>query len=98
MSEARTRAIAAANSVPRLARGIKLQFDTARSQWILLAPERIFVPDETATEILRLVDGAATIDRIVDALAEKYQAPRAEIAADVIAMVQDLADKGCVNL
>jgi pyrroloquinoline quinone biosynthesis protein D len=98
MTETRTRAIAAGTSVPRLARGIKFQFDATRSQWILLAPERIFVPDETATEILRLVDGAATLDSIVDALASKYQAPRAEIATDVILMVQDLADKGCVSL
>ena len=32
--------------------------------------------------------------RMIDQLAEKYAAPRADIATDVIAMLQDLADKG----
>jgi pyrroloquinoline quinone biosynthesis protein D len=31
---------------------------------------------------------------MVDQLAEKYAAPREAIATDVIAMLQDLADKG----
>jgi pyrroloquinoline quinone biosynthesis protein D len=31
---------------------------------------------------------------VVDHLAEKYAAPREAISTDVIAMLQDLADKG----
>jgi pyrroloquinoline quinone biosynthesis protein D len=31
---------------------------------------------------------------MIDQLAEKYAAPRVAIATDVIAMLQDLADKG----
>lgn len=85
-------------SVPRLARGARLRQDTARDgRWVVLAPERMFVPDETAAEVLRLLDGERSVDAVVDALAARYAAPREEIAADVVEMLQDLADKGVVT-
>jgi pyrroloquinoline quinone biosynthesis protein D len=84
------------SSVPRLPRGVRLQFDEQRKRWSLLAPERVFVPDEIAVEILQLCDGVATVDAIADALAAKFGAPREEVARDVIEMLQDLANKGVV--
>jgi pyrroloquinoline quinone biosynthesis protein D len=85
-----------AASVPRLPRGVKLHFDEQRKRWTLLAPERVFVPDEIALEILQRCDGVATVDAIAAALAEKFGAPREEIARDVTEMLQDLANKGVV--
>jgi pyrroloquinoline quinone biosynthesis protein D len=81
-------------SVPRLPRGVRLRFDETRKQWIVLAPERVIVPDEIALEVLQRVDGTASVGAISDALAEKYQAPRAEVGSDVVQLLQDLADKG----
>ncbi len=81
-------------SVPRLARGVKLREDTARGRWVVLAPERMFVPDETALEVLKLLDGARNVDAVVDELAARFAAPREEIAADVLEMLRDLAAKG----
>ena len=86
----------AADSVPRLPRHVKLRFDEGRKRWTLLAPERVFVPDEIAVEILQRCDGIATVAAIVDALAEKFGAPRDEVAHDVLEMLQDLAEKGVV--
>ena len=86
----------AADSVPRLPRHVKLRFDEARKRWTLLAPERVFVPDEIAVEILQRCDGVATVAAIADALAEKFGAPRDEVARDVLEMLQDLAEKGVV--
>jgi pyrroloquinoline quinone biosynthesis protein D len=43
---------------------------------------------------LQLCDGARSVDAIVDVLAVKYAADRTAIRTDVIAMLQDLADKG----
>ena len=84
-------------TIPRLARGVKLREDAARGgRWVVMAPERMFVPDETALEVLRLIDGARSVDAIVDDLAARYAAPRDEIAADVVEMLRDLADKGAV--
>ncbi len=84
-------------AIPRLARGVKLREDTVRSRWIVLAPERMFVPDETALEVLRLVDGARSVGAIADDLAARFAAPRDEILADVTEMLADLANKGVVT-
>lgn len=82
------------SAIPRLARGVKLREDAARGRWVVLAPERMFVPDETALEVLKLVDGARNVDGIVDELAARFEAPRAEIFADVAEMLRDLMEKG----
>ncbi|NEW85859.1 pyrroloquinoline quinone biosynthesis peptide chaperone PqqD [Rhodopseudomonas sp. WA056] len=81
-------------SRPVLPRHARLKFDDTRQRWVILAPERVLAPDEIAVEILQLCDGARDVAAIIDALAAKYTAGRAEIGRDVIAMLQDLADKG----
>ncbi|MBS0524786.1 MAG: pyrroloquinoline quinone biosynthesis peptide chaperone PqqD [Proteobacteria bacterium] len=83
-------------SVLRLAPHIVFRFDETRRRWIMMAPERLMLPDEQAVEILKLVDGKASVAAIVDALAARFNAPRQEIAGDVTEMLQDLADKGCL--
>ena len=82
--------------IPRFARGVRLHEDKARGRWVVMAPERMFIPDETALEVLRLVDGARDVEAIVDALAAKFDAPREEIAADVRPMLDDLVAKGAL--
>lgn len=84
-------------SVPRLARGVRLREDHARGRWVVLAPERMLVPDATAIEVLRLLDGTRTVDVMVEELAVRYAAPRDEIAADVLEMLRELAEKGVVT-
>ncbi len=84
-------------SVPRLCRGVRLRLDPRRQAWMLLAPERVLVPDETAVEILRRCDGAATVGAIVDELCAAFEAERAVIADDVTALLQDLAEKGMIE-
>ena len=81
-------------SVPSLPRGVKLRFDKARDTWVLLAPERVFMPDQIAVEILKRCDGKAALSDIIDDLVNTFSAPRDQVAADVKAMLQDLADKG----
>ena len=84
-------------SIPQFPRGVKFRFNRAKEQWVILAPERLLVPDETAVEILKLCDGAASVGTIIDDLAERFNAPRDVIATDVTAMLQDLADQGFVT-
>ncbi|MCC8968511.1 pyrroloquinoline quinone biosynthesis peptide chaperone PqqD [Bradyrhizobium sp. Pear76] len=81
-------------SRPKLPRHTKLKFDETRQVWVILAPERVLAPDEIAVEVLQLCDGVRSVAEMVDQLAEKYAAPREAIATDVVAMLQDLADKG----
>ena len=81
-------------SKPVLPRHARLKFDETRQRWVILAPERVLAPDDIAVEILQLCDGARNVADIIDLLAAKYTAPRDDIGADVLAMLQDLADKG----
>jgi pyrroloquinoline quinone biosynthesis protein D len=81
-------------SQPILPRHVRLKFDETRQVWVILAPERVLAPDEIAVEVLRLCDGVRSVSQMVDQLAQKYAAERDAIATDVIAMLQDLADKG----
>jgi pyrroloquinoline quinone biosynthesis protein D len=81
-------------SRPVLPRHARLKYDETRQRWVILAPERVLAPDEIAVEVLQLCDGARSVETVIDQLAAKYTAERAAIATDVIAMLQDLADKG----
>ncbi|MBR0752258.1 pyrroloquinoline quinone biosynthesis peptide chaperone PqqD [Bradyrhizobium jicamae] len=81
-------------SRPKLPRHARLKFDETRKVWVILAPERVLAPDEIAVEVLQLCDGERSVSDIAGLLAEKYAAPREAIATDVVAMLQDLADKG----
>jgi hypothetical protein len=54
-------------TVLRLAPRIVFRFDDTRQRWIMLAPERLMLPDEQA------------------------------VGGDVTAMLQELADKGCLT-
>jgi pyrroloquinoline quinone biosynthesis protein D len=83
----------AGQSVLRFAPHARFRFDAVRQAWVVLMPERLFLPDEQAVAVLRLVDGSRDADAIVSTLGREYEAPRDEIAADVLAMLQDLVDK-----
>ena len=84
--------------VPALARGVKLRFDKARDAWVLLAPEKVLMPDQIATEILKRCDGKATMAEIIEDLVVTFSADRDQVAGDVRAFLQDLADKGMLTV
>jgi pyrroloquinoline quinone biosynthesis protein D len=85
------------STIPRFPRGVRLKHDDARDEWLLLAPERVVKPDPIALEILRLCDGIATLDTIIDTLATRFSADRARIETDVRAMLNELAGKRMVD-
>jgi len=85
-------------TVPAFNRGFRLRHDPVRNAWVVLAPERLFLLDDTGVEVLKLVDGVRSVPDIIDALAERFAAPREVIAVDVEAMLRDLADKGAIWL
>jgi pyrroloquinoline quinone biosynthesis protein D len=89
---ARDRTVLASSSIPRFPRGTRFRFDTTRQAWVVLAPERLMMPDEIASEVLKLVDGERTITMIADQLAKQFGAPPDEVLADTLSMLQELAD------
>ena len=93
----RQRTVITAASKPALPPHIKMRHDAGRGRWLILAPERVFDPDAVAVEVLKLCDGQRTVGDIAGMMAKEYNAPVDEITADVIAMLQDLTDKGVVK-
>ena len=82
-------------SRPVLPRHAKLKFDETRQVWVILAPERVLAPDEIAVEVLQLCDGVAQRRRHGRSARRQICRRRARRSpTDVIAMLQDLADKG----
>ena len=75
-----------------------LQYDETRERWVLQAPERVLVLDETGKEIVVLCDGKRSIGDIVDRFVAVYDAPRDIIAHDVGAVIQLLTDKGVLTI
>lgn len=87
------RVVIDAASVPRFRPHVRFQRDPARDRWVVLAPERMFVPDDIATEILQRVDGARSVAALAAELARAFDAPPPVVETDVIGLLQDLADK-----
>jgi pyrroloquinoline quinone biosynthesis protein D len=82
---------------PQMPPYLKLRHDAGRGRWVLLAPERILTPDQTAVAVLQLCDGERTVEEIAEKLAEDYSAPADVIAGDVVDLLQGLADKGYIK-
>ena len=94
----RKRTILTSGSIPSLPHHVKLHHDQSRDRWVLLAPERLLDPDETALEILHLCDGKTTIQGIAEYLSKEYNAPIDQIVKDVSAMLQELLDKNFLQV
>lgn len=93
------RAIVGPESVPRLAPHMKLRFDKARDSWTIQAPERSFMLDPIAHQVVSRCDGIVTVGGVVEDLCLNFpDAPPDVIEADVIKMIQDLADKSVLAL
>lgn len=81
------------DSIARLPRHIVLRHDRLRDRWVILAPERVLLPDPVAVTVLRRLDGMKTVAEIAQGLSADYAAPAAVIEADILTLLQDLADK-----
>jgi pyrroloquinoline quinone biosynthesis protein D len=92
-----SRLIVGRETKPTLPPYLKLRHDAGRGRWVLLAPERVLTPDQTAVAVLQLCDGTRTVEEIAAKLAEEYSAPADVIGKDVVDMLQDLADKGYIK-
>ncbi|MEE4238227.1 MAG: pyrroloquinoline quinone biosynthesis peptide chaperone PqqD [Anderseniella sp.] len=97
LSASRTRLMMTAQTRPRLPSHVRLHHDPVRGAWALLSPEKVMWPDEVSLDILRLCDGAATADGIVEQLALDYDADPETVRADVMEFLQTWADRRLVT-
>lgn len=93
-SPRKARPVLAPASRPSFPRHVRLRFDKTRERWVILAPERVLVPDDISVEVLQLCDGQRIIQDVVAVLAEKFAADPDLIMTDCLALLQGLADKG----
>jgi len=71
---------------PRLASRARLKFDPIAKQEMLLFPEAALALNETGAAIVRLCDGARSIDEIVEQLSRKFR------GADRDALMREVVD------
>jgi pyrroloquinoline quinone biosynthesis protein D len=84
-----------ASSRPRLAPHVRLSFDAARNQHVLLSPETVAVLNGTSAEIFRLCDGRRTVTEIVAELRERYDRV---VDDEVRVFLGRMAAKHCVEI
>lgn len=80
---------------PRLAPHVRVRFDPARHQHVLLAPEMVSVLNETGATILDLCDGERTVTDIVAELRERYSRV---VDDEVRHFLKRLVTKRCVEV
>ena len=71
---------------PRLAARARLKFDPIAKQELLLFPEAALALNDTGAAIVRLCDGARSINEIVNQLSQKYD------NADRDALIREVMD------
>jgi coenzyme PQQ biosynthesis protein PqqD len=86
--------MAVAFTRPKLATGVRLHRDKVREQDVLLFPEGALVLNETALEVLGLVDGERTLDEIAAVLSERYEG--ADVKDDVAELLDGVGERGLV--
>ena len=82
------------DSVPRIWRLARLDYDPARQRPVLLYPEGAVLLNDTGREILELVDGSRTVAEIAALLGERYQT---DVTADVTDYLSHLAERELIQ-
>ena len=82
------------DTVPRLWRLARLEYDRVRQKHVLLYPEGAVLLNDTGAAILELCNGTRTVDEIVAILSERYQA---DVSADVNEYLSQMADRELVR-
>jgi pyrroloquinoline quinone biosynthesis protein D len=83
-----------ADSMPRLWRLARLEYDQVRQRHVLLYPEGAVLLNDTGHAILELCNGTRTIEQIVTILSERYSA---NVSADVTEYLDRMAERELVR-
>jgi pyrroloquinoline quinone biosynthesis protein D len=82
------------DTVPRLWRLARLEYDPVRRRHVLLYPEGAVLLNDTGAAILELCDGIRTVDQIVSILSERYHA---DVSTDVTEYLSQMANRELVR-
>jgi coenzyme PQQ biosynthesis protein PqqD len=81
-------------SVPRLWKLARLDFDAVRNRPVLLYPEGAVLLNDTGQAILELVDGRRTVGEIAAVLSQRYHS---DVTADVAEYLGRLAERELIR-
>jgi len=81
--------------VPAISGRSRLQWEVAQQSHVLLYPEGMVKLSDTAAEILKQVDGFATVERIIAELNLIY--PGADLRTDVIEFLNTAYERGWIT-
>jgi pyrroloquinoline quinone biosynthesis protein D len=83
---------------PRLVARARLKFDPIAQQELLLFPEAALALNETGAAIVRLCDGARSINEIVDLLSKNYDtADRDALTREVMDFLDTIRARGLLQ-
>jgi pyrroloquinoline quinone biosynthesis protein D len=82
------------DSIPKLWRMTRLQFDPVRQRPVLLYPEGAVLLNDTGAAILELCNGSHTVGQIVSILTERYHA---DVSADVTEYLRLMAERELIR-
>jgi pyrroloquinoline quinone biosynthesis protein D len=82
-----------AQSRPALARGVRVRNDSITGEPVMLFPEGVLPLDATTHDIINRCSGEATLESIIEALAEEYDAEPDTLRADVCECLDQLRQR-----
>ena len=83
---------------PKLKSRARLKFDTVAGQDMLLFPEAALLLNETGAAIIRMCDGARSVDEIVAALGETFRGSEREaIRREVELFLESIRARGLLQ-
>jgi pyrroloquinoline quinone biosynthesis protein D len=83
---------------PRLASRARLKFDPIAKQEMLLFPEAALALNDTGAAIVRLCDGARSVNEIVDQLSNIYRdADRDALTHEVTGFLETIRARGLLQ-
>jgi pyrroloquinoline quinone biosynthesis protein D len=83
------------DSVPRIWRLARLEYDPVRRRPVLLYPEGAVLLNDTGAAILELCDGSRTVRQIAEVLSERYGT---DVSADVVEYLEQMANRELVRV
>lgn len=82
-------------AVPAFARQFRFQWEPAQQAHVLLFPEGMIKLGGSAGEILKRVDGKASVGAIIASLQQAF--PGADLRADVVQFLEEAHAKGWIH-
>lgn len=82
-------------TIPELARHFRFQWEPAQQSHVLLFPEGMIKLGGSAGEIMKRVDGKASVGAIIEGLEKAF--PGADLRADVVQFLKEAHAKGWIR-